>query len=331
METGMTTRVVTVFGGSGFLGRHVVSALARTGCRLRVAVRHPHTAYFLGPLGRVGQIQIIRADITDEESVRRALAGADAVVNLVGVLYERGRQNFSALHAEGAERVARLARQAQVRRLVHVSALGADVNSLSRYARSKAEGEQRVAAAFPGAVILRPSLVFGPEDAFFNRFAALARLSPCLPLIGGGHTRFQPVYVGDVAAAVTAVLETAPARAVFELGGPGLYTFKELLAFILEVTGRRRVLVPVPFGPAKLMGAVLGLWPKPLLTRDQVLLLMQDNVVTGDGACGVLADLGITPQAVEAIVPAYLVRFRPHGQFDDSITAALPVIGKSEG
>lgn len=309
------TVLVTVFGGSGFLGRYTVRALARAGHRIRVAVRYPHLANFLLPMAHVGQLQIVRTDIRDKDAVARALTGANAAINLVGILSETRRQTFQALHADAAETIARAARAEGAAALVHVSAIGANLQSEAAYGRTKAEGETRVHSAFPEATILRPSIVFGPEDGFFNRFAALARISPILPLIGGGHTRFQPVYVCDVAAAILRCVEDrATAGGVYEFGGPRLYTFRELMQLVLCETNRRRMLVPIPWSVAMLKAAFLGILPKPLLTRDQVQLLKSDNVVA-PGALA-LADLGIEPETVEAIIPSYLWRFRREGQFE---------------
>lgn len=309
------TTLVTVFGGSGFLGRYVVRALARAGCRIRVGVRRPNLANFLLPIGRVGQIQIVRTDVVDGDSVARAMKGAAAAINLVGILYESGRQKFQRLHADAPATIAASARAEGVSALVHVSALGASAQSPSLYARTKAEGEMRLLETFPSAVILRPSIVFGPEDDFFNRFAALARLFPALPLIGGGRMRFQPVYVGDVAQAIAACIkDPATQGRTYELGGPRVYSFRELMQLVLAETRRRRFLVPLPFSIAMMKASILGLFPKPMLTRDQVLLLKQDNVVA-PGAAG-LSDLGIEAETVEAIIPAYLWRFRREGQFE---------------
>jgi uncharacterized protein YbjT (DUF2867 family) len=309
--------LVTVFGGSGFVGRHVVRALAKRGYRIRVAVRRPELAGFLQPLGRVGQIHAVQANVRYPASVEAAVRGSDVVVNLVGILSERGRQRFDAVQASGAEAVAQAARAAGAR-LIHQSAIGADADSPSRYARTKAAGERAALAAVPSAVITRPSVVFGPEDDFFNRFAALARMSPALPLIGGGLTRFQPVFVGDVAAAIaTAVDGQAKPGTVYELGGPDVQTFRELMEYLLTVIERRRLLVPLPFAMAKLQAALLQLLPKPPLTPDQVELLRTDNVVS-DAARRqgrTLQDLGIDPTAIATIVPTYLWRFRKTGQF----------------
>lgn len=310
---------VTVFGGSGFVGRHVVQTLARRGYRVRVAVRRPNEAQFLRPMGVVGQVEPVQANIRDDASVAAAIAGADAVVNLVGILHQSGKQKFAAVQAEGAARVARAAAAAGISSFVQISAIGADAESPSAYGRSKAEGEAGVRAALPGAVILRPSIVFGPEDDFFNRFAALARLSPVLPLIGGGLTRFQPVYVKDVAEAVARVLERADAAGrTYEIGGPEIATFRELMERMLREIGRSRLLVPVPFALARLKAMFLQMLPTPLLTIDQVRMLAVDNVVS-DAAkteTRTLEGLGIQPTAMAAILPSYLYRFRRTGQFE---------------
>ncbi len=306
---------ITVFGGSGFIGRYVVKRVAAAQWVVRVAVRDPVAAAFLRPMGNVGQIVPMRADLTADDAVlEAAVAGADAVVNLVGILHERGRQRFQAVHADGPARLARIAAAAGVRQFIHISAIGADPNAASSYARSKAAGEAGIRAAFPNATILRPSIVFGPEDSFFNRFARMAQFLPALPLIGGGHTRFQPVYVGDVADAVMRVLDTPSAEGkIFELAGPRVYTFRELMELILAQTGRRRALISVPFWAARLQAALLEWLPNPPLTRDQVALLERDNVPTGD--LPGLRDLGIQPTAVEAIIPTYLEIYRKGGRF----------------
>jgi NADH dehydrogenase len=311
----METKLVTIFGGSGFVGRHTVRALAKAGWRIRVCVRYPNQAFFLRPAGTVGQIAPLKCDVTDPDQVARVTAGADAVINLTGILVSRG-QSFDEVHAEGARNIAEAAAQAGVGALVHVSAIGADSESASHYAQSKAEGEARVRAAFPAATILRPSIVFGPEDNFFNRFAGLARFVPALPLIGGGKTCFQPVFVGDVAAAVTTALTSQAARGrTYELGGPMTYSFKELMEIVCRETGRRRVLVPVPFGLALFKSFFLQMMPRPLLTPDQVRLLRHDNVVSPTALT--LADLGITANSVEAEVPSYLWRYRAKGEYAD--------------
>ena len=308
--------LVTVFGGSGFLGRHVVQALAKKYYRIRVAVRRPDLAGHLQPLGRVGQIHAVQANLRDPASVAAAARGAGVVINLVGILFERGRQRFEAV-AIGADTVARAA-AAQNARMIHVSAIGADEHSTSLYARSKAEGERLVLAATPQATIFRPSVLFGPDDDFFNKFASLARFLPALPLVGGGHTRFQPVFAGDVAAAIAKAAEgeTTPGT-IYELGGPEIYTFKQLMEYVLTAIGRHRLLLPLPFWAARLQASVLQLLPKPLLTPDQVELLRSDNVVSEAAAREgrTLAGLGLHEEAVEVIVPTYLWRFRKTGQF----------------
>jgi NADH dehydrogenase len=309
--------LVTVFGGSGFLGRHVVRELAKLGYRVRVAVRRPELAGHLQPLGRVGQIHAVQANLRHQDSVEAAARDADVLINLVGILFERGRQRFDAVHCLGAEAVA-LAASAFGARLVHVSAIGADERSPSHYARSKAMGEQLVLTALPSSVILRPSIVFGQEDSFFNRFASIARISPALPLIGGGHTRFQPIFAGDVAKAIVAGVE-GPAQGgrIYELGGPEVRSFEELMRFMLATIERRRWLIPLPFALAKLQASLLQLAPRPLLTPDQVELLRSDNVVSEQAKreCQTIQALGIEPIAMESVVPSYLWRFRKTGQF----------------
>lgn len=310
--------LVTVFGGSGFIGRYVVRALARSGWRVRVAVRRPTLHPELRVMGEVGQIELVQANVRVRQSVEQALDGASACINLVGALYEAGPQKFEALHLEAARTVAEVCAARGIVRLVHMSALGADANSKSVYARTKAEGEAAVLKAVPTATIIRPSIVFGPEDSFFNRFASMASISPVLPLIGGGETRFQPVYAGDVGAAIATALERPKAAgATFELAGPGVYTFRELMQIMLKETQRRRALVPLPWGVARLLGAIGGLvaltpFPPPI-TTDQVELLKTDNV-PAKGAKG-LAALDVPATALEAILPTYLWRFRPGGQF----------------
>jgi uncharacterized protein YbjT (DUF2867 family) len=310
--------LVTVFGGSGFLGRNVVRALAKRDYRIRVAVRRPELAGHLQPLGRVGQIHAVQANVRHPASVEAAMRDSQVAINLVGILAEGGAQSFDAVQAKGAETVATAA-AAVGARMVHVSAIGADENSLSHYARSKAAGEKAVLAAVPSATILRPSVVFGPEDQFTNRFGALARMSPLLPLIGGGATRMQPVYVGDVAtAAADAVDGKTRPGATYELGGPEVLTLREIIEIILAITERNRMLVPLPFGLAKLQALFLQFAPGALkLTPDQVVLLQSDNVVSDAAkAAGLtLEGLGITPDSMEAITPQYLWRFRAAGQF----------------
>ncbi|MBW8859551.1 MAG: complex I NDUFA9 subunit family protein [Caulobacter sp.] len=307
--------LVTVFGGSGFVGGQVVRALAKAGHRVRVAVRNPNLAYRMRMLGDVGQIEVVQANVRNAPSVARAVDGAEAVVNLVGVLWENGRQKFQTLHVMGAKTVAEQAKAAGATRLVQVSALGADVNSSSKYLRTKAEGEAAVRGVFPGAVVIRPSAVFGAEDKFFNKFGQMAALFPALPLIGGGETKLQPVYVGDVAAVVAKAVSSPAAEGLtYELGGPAVYSFKALMELILRETGRNRVLAPIPFFAAGLIGKVGDLSPiAPPLTSDQVESLKTDNVA--DHGLPGLAEAGVVPTAVEAVVPSYLYRYRKGGQY----------------
>ena len=307
-----------MLGGSGFVGRHTVRALARDRWRVRAAVRRPDLAGHLQPMGDVGQIHAVQANLRYPDSVRRAVEGADAVVNLVAVLAKSGPQTFHALHVAGARAAAKAAREAGVKTFVQVSALGADRKANSRYARSKAAGEAAVLEEFPGAVILRPSLVFGAEDQLFNRFAAMARFSPALPLIGGGTTKFQPVFVGDIAQAVTRLIDAGIASGhTYEFGGPEVMSFRELIEFTLHTVGRKRLLVSLPWAVARIQAMVLELLPKPLLTTDQLELLKRDNIVSAEAKAErrTLEGLGITPCGIEAIVPAYLYRYRKAGEF----------------
>ena len=310
--------LVTVFGGSGFVGAQAVRALAKAGWRVRVAVRKPGMAFDLKPLGDVGQIQPVRCDVTSPEDVAAALKGADAAVNLVGILFESGASTFQRLHVDGARNIAEACAAGGVGRLVQVSAIGANPESDSDYARSKAKAELAVRTAKPDAVILRPSIVFGPGDGFLNRFASMATFAPALPLIGGGKTRFQPVYVGDVAEAIArAVTNPDTTGRTFELGGPAVWSFEDILKYILSETLRPRMLVPLPFVAARMIGSLAqlstALGIAPVLTRDQVTLLETDNVVA-PGAEGLTA-LGLEPTGLEAIAPSYLWRYRKGGQF----------------
>lgn len=313
--------LVTIFGGSGFVGRYIARRMAQEGWRVRVAVRRPNEALFVKPYGVVGQVEPVLANIRDDASVAAAIDGADAIVNCVGILAEQGPNTFDAVQADGAARVARLAAQAGVKRFVHVSAIGADADGKSDYARTKAEGEAGVLEHMPGAVILRPSIVFGPEDQFFNRFGDMVRMSPVLPLVGA-ETRFQPVYVDDVAkAAVQGVLGHVQSG-VYELGGPEVMSFRELMVMMLSEIRRRRLILPVPFWAGRIMGGSFdilhamsfGLINGPI-TRDQVRNLANDNVVAEDAKD--LSDLGISPVAMEAVLPDYLWRFRPSGQYTE--------------
>ena len=313
--------LVTVFGGSGFVGAQVVRALAKRGWRVRVAVRRPGLAYDLKPLGDVGQIQTVRCDIADEAAVADALRGASAAVNLVGILYETPGRKFQAVHVDGSRRIAEACAAAGIDRLVKVSAIGANPDSDAAYARSKAEAEMAVRNVKPDAVVIRPSIVFGAGDDFLNRFAALAQMAPALPLIGGGQTKFQPVYVGDVAEAIArAVVRVDAAGRTFELGGPAVMTFEAVLKLILRETNRSRVLIPLPFFVARMIGSLAQLTAlvgiAPVLTADQVEMLKTDTVVSPDAEG--LEALDIQPTGIDAIAPAYLWRYRRGGQFAES-------------
>ena len=312
-------QLVTIFGGSGFVGRYIAQRMARQGWRVRVAVRRPNEAHFVRPYGKVGQVEPVLCNIRNEDSVRQATKGADAVVNCVGTFDARGKNNFDAVQHEGAARIARIAAEEGVSRVVHISAIGADVNGDSLYAQSKGKGEAAILDAFPSAVILRPSVIFGPEDQFFNRFAGMARMSPVIPLVGA-DTKFQPVYVDDVARAAEMGVLGEAVPGIYELGGPDVDTFRELIDQMLQTIRRRRLILPLPFWVGSLMGQVSGavsfltggLAPQPI-TVDQVKSLRQDNVVA-DGAQGFEA-LGFKPTSIEAVVPSYLWQFRPSGQY----------------
>ncbi|HEY8194063.1 MAG TPA: complex I NDUFA9 subunit family protein [Hyphomicrobium sp.] len=314
-------KLATVFGGSGFIGRQVVWCLARRGYRVRAAVRRPDLAGYLQPMGVVGQIHAVQANLRFADSVVRAVEGADIVINAVGILAPEGAQTFEAVHAQGARRVARAARETGARRLVHISAIGANGKSNSSYAVTKAEGEAAVHAEFPSGIIVRPSIVFGPEDDFFNRFAALARVSPVLPLIGGGHTKFQPVFVGDVGqATANAAIDAGEQGATYELGGPQVVSFRDILEATLRYSDRRRLLLPVPFWLMQLQALLT--WPLPNTMRpvtvDQLRLLKLDNVVSeaAKRENRTLAALGVLqPASIDAVVPEYLERFKPKGQY----------------
>jgi len=311
--------LVTVFGGSGFVGTQAVRDLAKAGWRIRVAVRNPNLAYKMRLLGDVGQIDVVQANIRDRASIERALDGATASLNLVGVLRETGRQGFQAVHVMGARNVAQAARTMGVSRVVHVSAIGADPDAPSKYGRTKAEGEAAVREIFPDAAVVRTSIVFGNGDSFFNRFAGMAQFAPALPLIGGGHTRFQPVFVGDVGRALARIVgDEASAGQTFELAGPGVFTFRELMEKMLAETEQRRLLLPVPWPAARMLGRLgdlgAGLIPPPV-TADQVESLKVDNVASGQHPG--LAELGVTPTSLEAILPSYLYRYRKGGQYAD--------------
>ena len=316
----MSKGLITVFGGSGFLGKYVIRELVKDGWRVRVPVRRPHTAQELKVIGNVGQVQLVQANLRFAKSVERAVAGSDAVINLVALLFEEGKQRFESLHVRGAETLAKATAAEGISNFVQVSAIGADLESDSDYARTKAEGEDAVRAAIPTADIMRPSIIFGAEDQFFNRFAAMAQFAPALPLLGGGTTKFQPVYVGDVAQAIAKVASQGTSGKTYELGGPRSYSFKELMHFMLEQIDRKRFLAPVPWFAANMMGfagEISGMAPfvKPFLTRDQVKNLKIDNVVADDALS--FSDLGIKLETIEAIVPTYLGRYRKYGQFHE--------------
>lgn len=320
-------KLVTIFGGSGFVGRYIARRMARRGWRVRVACRHPNEAIFVRTYGVVGQVEPVLANVRDDVSVRAAIRGADAVVNLVAVLNSRGKQSFEALHEEAAARVARIAAEEGVARFVHMSAIGADPDAASEYSASKGRGEAAVLAAFPDAVILRPSLIFGHEDELFNRFASMARLGPILPIFGG-QTRFQPVYVDDVAQAAEKAIIGAAAPGVYELGGPDVETLSEMMERMLRVIRRRRLILNLPFFVGMIMGKVLdfiqfitfGIFNNKILTADQVRTLRVDNVV-GENAKG-LEDLGIDPTSMDAVLDEYLYRFRPQGQYTELTASA---------
>lgn len=318
VTTANSEKLVTVVGGSGFVGRHVVRELAMRGYRVRVACRRPDLAGHVVPLGAPGQIVPVQANIRFPASLAAVCEGAFAVINLTGVLFSTGAQSFDTVHVFGAEAVAKAAKVARAQMMIQFSAIGADAKGGSAYARSKAEGEAKAAAAFQGTIIIRPSIVFGPEDNFFNQFAQMARFAPALPLIGGGKTVFQPVFVGDIALAIANLVDRGVADGkTYEFGGPEHMSFKQILQFILKTIQRTRLLLPLPFAAASGLGAVAGLLPKPFLTMDQVESLKTDNVVGADATTQgrTLQGLGIEPRSVEAIVPAYLYRFRKSGQF----------------
>ncbi len=304
----MEQRVITIIGGTGFVGRYVVKLLAASGYTLRIISRNPNGALHLKTAGSVGQIVLMGGNLAEPATLMGKIENSYAVVNLAGILFEGGKQSFANVHAHGAEKLAQMAKAAGVSRFVQMSALGVDKAKTSDYARTKLLGEKAVLTAFPEATILRPSVIFGPEDNFYNQFATMGALSPALPLIGGGVTRFQPVYVGDVAAAIKAALVRPDALGqVFELGGPNVYSFKDILRYIMQVTGNKRMLLPIPLGVASFMGMCGEVLPKPPLTRDQVRLLKSDNVVSAGAKT--LGSLGLSPTAVEMVVPDYLGRF----------------------
>lgn len=305
----MESKLITIFGGSGFIGSYIVEELAKTGAIIQIVCRDPNSALHLKTAGPIGKIILTQGNIRDEESVKKAVKGSYAVINAVGILYESRKQYFASIHAQGAELLAKAAKDAGVERFIHFSALGVDAHTKSRYLRSKATGEKAVISAFPEANIIRPSIVFGAEDNFFNKFSSLAKFSPILPLIGGGKTLFQPVYVGDIARAIHLILKTPyTIGKIFECGGPRIYSFKQLIQLILEITHKKRLLLPIPFSLASLIGMFLELLPSPLLTRDQVKILMCDSIITpAKNNILTLDDLGIETNSLEITLPSYLL------------------------
>jgi len=314
----MRDQVITIFGGSGFIGRYVVQKLVETGASIRIAVRNPDAAHFLKPLGQVGQVLPIRVDINNKQSVKEAVDSAQCVINLIGILAESGRQNFHSVHVAAPKLIAQAAKAQNVNQLIHISALNADPKSSSKYATSKGLGEQQLRKAFPNAIILRPSVVFGPEDKFLNLFAQLARNSPFLPLIGGGNTKLQPVYVGDVAEVIYRLVTThnLPKADQFsgktiELAGPEIYTWKQIWQFVLRQIARRRLLIPIPYICARAIGGLLQFFPQPIITPDQVKLIAQDNIASGKLLT--MKALDIKPTSMEVLAPQYLRRYRYYG------------------
>ncbi|MEM1377704.1 MAG: complex I NDUFA9 subunit family protein [Pseudomonadota bacterium] len=311
-------KVITIFGGSGFLGRHVTRVLAKRGYRVRAAVRRPDLAFHLQPLGDVGQITAVQANLRYKQSVEQALEGADAAINLVGILFETGKQKFGSVQEQGARNVAEACKAANIP-LVHVSAIGADANGTAEYAKTKGRAENWVKDALGSdAIIMRPSIVFGPEDGFFNKFAGMARLSPFLPLIGGGGTKFQPVYVVDVAEAIAKAIDgDLKGGATYELGGPEVLTFRQCLEEMLKIIERKRAFLSIPFWAASIQGRLAQMLPSPVITEDQVKLLRNDNVVSEEAKREgrTLEGMGIKGKTIEAILPTYLWQYRPHGQY----------------
>ena len=310
----MIDKLVTIFGGSGFIGRHLVKKLANKGFRIRVAVRNPHLAGFLKIPGKVGQIELHQSNIRDKESVDRVMQGSDIIVNLVGIISETSNQKFTNLHTLGVDQISKLAKKNNVKKLIHLSAIGANINSSSHYAFTKGKGEIMLRKNFSTATIIRPSIVFGPEDKFFNRFASIARLSPFLPLFGGGKSKFQPVYVEDLCDAIIKCAESSLLESrIIELGGPQIYDFKQLMKILLKTIKRKRILIPLPMSTAYVAGFLFNKLPNPLLTIDQARLLETDNIVSKENLT--FADLSIEPKSLVDILPDYLYRYRREGQF----------------
>ena len=307
-------KIIAIFGGGGFLGKHLMRQLTKLDYRVKVATRNPYLKGYLKPLGNPGQIELFKTNIFDSDDVKKVLKDCDSVINLVGILYETRKQKFNQIHAKFPYMLANLSNEFGIRNLVHVSALGVKEKSVSRYMQSKLEGEKNIQEIFKSSVILRPSVCFGPEDKFFNTFASIAQFSPFLPLIGGGKTKFEPIYVGDVGKAIVKALELNNLEPkIYELGGPESYSFKELMEILLKEIKKKRFLLPIPFGVAKFQSYFLQMFPKPILTADQIELLKQNNIISGKFP--LLKDLGISGTPIQSILPKYIYRFREGGQF----------------
>ena len=307
-------KIIAIFGGGGFLGKHLMRQLTKLDYRVKVATRNPYLKGYLKPLGNPGQIELLKTNIFNSDDVKKVLKDCDSVINLVGILYETRKQKFNQIHAKFPYMLANLSNEFGIRNLVHVSALGVKEKSVSKYMQSKLEGEKNIQEIFKSSVILRPSVCFGPEDKFFNTFASIAQFSPFLPLIGGGKTKFEPIYVGDVGKAIVKALELNNLEPkIYELGGPESYSFKELMEILLKEIKKKRFLLPIPFGVAKFQSYFLQMFPKPILTADQIELLKQNNVISGEFP--LLKDLGISGTPIQSILPKYIYRFREGGQF----------------
>ena len=307
-------KIIAIFGGGGFLGKHLMRQLTKLDYRVKVATRNPYLKGYLKPLGNPGQIELLKTNIFNSDDVKKVLKDCDSVINLVGILYETRKQKFNQIHAKFPYMLANLSNELGIRNLVHVSALGVKEKSVSKYMQSKLEGEKNIQEIFKSSVILRPSVCFGPEDKFFNTFASIAQFSPFLPLIGGGKTKFEPIYVGDVGKAIVKALELNNLKPkIYELGGPESYSFKELMEILLKEIKKKRFLLPIPFGVAKFQSYFLQMLPKPILTADQIELLKQNNVISGEFP--LLKDLGISGTPIQSVLPKYIYRFREGGQF----------------
>jgi len=307
-------KIIAIFGAGGFIGKHLMRQLTNLDYRIKVATRNPYLKGYLKPLGNPGQIELFKTNIYDVEDIKKVLKNCDFVINLVGILHETKKQKFNEIHSDFPNLLSNLCSEFKIKNLVHISALGVKEKHTSKYMQSKLQGEKNIQEAFKSSVILRPSLIFGPDDKFFNNFAAIAQFSPALPLIGGGRTKFAPIYVDDVAKAIVKVLEMNSSETkIYELGGPKNYSFKELMEILLDEIKKKRFLIPVPFGVAKFQSYFLQMLPKPLLTTDQVELLKYHNIVSGDHPT--LKELGITGTPIQSILPKYIYRFRTGGQF----------------